>query len=173
MPLFHGFSVKVMPDVCARVGKLLVDTNPSVCTAAVSCLVSLYDVFGESMLEELRNVTGLGSAEITAVQDAISYKNTHTHRPPTNAINSNSSNKNNGGATNGHYIGNGNINGNGIQTHDSQLTVFEVDSLDGMSLSPHPTHAMQMARTREIATGRKVPSADSRLSATTSKLFHV
>lgn len=164
-----------MPDVCTRVGKLLVDTKPSVCTAAVSCLVSLYDVFGESMLEELRNVAGLGSAEITAVQDAISYKNTHTHCPPTNAINfnSNNNNNNNSGATNGHYIGNGNINENGKQTHDSQLTVFEVDSLDGMSLSPHPTHAMQLARTREIGTGRKVPSADSRLSVTTSKLFHV
>lgn len=60
------------------VGTLLVDPESSVRNLAMTCLVSLYDVFGENMLEELMDNTALGSPHIRAVQEAISYRNTHT-----------------------------------------------------------------------------------------------
>jgi hypothetical protein len=68
-----------MPDLCCVVGTLLVDPESSVRNLAMTCLVSLYDVFGENMLEELMDNAALGSSHIRAVQEAISYRNTHTH----------------------------------------------------------------------------------------------
>lgn len=66
-----------MPDVCAHVGTLLMDPRTSVKNLAITCLVSLYDVFGESMLEELMQNSDIKASQIQAVKDAISYKNTH------------------------------------------------------------------------------------------------
>jgi hypothetical protein len=67
-----------MPDVCANVGTLLMDSRTSVKNLAITCLVSLYDVFGESMLEELMQNSDIKASQIQAVKDAISYKNTHS-----------------------------------------------------------------------------------------------
>ena len=66
-----------MPDVCANVGTLLMDSRTSVKNLAITCLVSLYDVFGESMLEELMQNSDIKASQIQAVKEAISYKNTH------------------------------------------------------------------------------------------------
>jgi hypothetical protein len=66
-----------MPDVCANVGTLLMDSRTSVKNLAITCLVSLYDVFGESMLEELMQNSDIKASQIQAVKGAISYKNTH------------------------------------------------------------------------------------------------
>lgn len=66
-----------MPDVCANVGTLLMDSRTSVKNLAITCSVSLYDVFGESMLEELMQNSDIKASQIQAVKDAISYKNTH------------------------------------------------------------------------------------------------
>lgn len=84
--------LQVMPDLCCVVGTLLVDPESSVRNLAMTCLVSLYDVFGENMLEELMDNTALGSPHIRAVQEAISYRNTHTRG--SDNIDSNNSGKN-------------------------------------------------------------------------------
>ena len=54
------------------------DPRTSVKNLAITCLVSLYDVFGESMLEELMQNNDIKQSQIQAVKDAISYKNTHS-----------------------------------------------------------------------------------------------
>ena len=54
------------------------DPRTSVKNLAITCLVSLYDVFGESMLQELMESNDIKASQVQAVKDAISYKNTHS-----------------------------------------------------------------------------------------------
>ena len=63
------------------------DPRTSVKNLAITCLVSLYDVFGESMLQELMESSDIKASQVQAVKDAISYKNTHSdgqHLPADN-----------------------------------------------------------------------------------------
>lgn len=63
------------------------DPRTSVKNLAITCLVSLYDVFGESMLQELMQSSDIKASQVQAVKDAISYKNTHSdvqHLPADN-----------------------------------------------------------------------------------------
>ena len=60
-----------MPDVCSKVGCLLYDVQSSVRKLAVETLVSLYEIFGVSMLEELSENEDIRPSQMKAVQEAI------------------------------------------------------------------------------------------------------
>jgi hypothetical protein len=72
--------------------------------------VSLYDVFGELMLEELMQNSDIKASQIQAVKDAISYKNTHGDTLYLPADNQNQNQNQNQNGHNGNFTVNDTVN---------------------------------------------------------------
>ena len=66
-----------MPDVCSKVGCLLYDVQSSVRELAVETLVSLYEIFGVSMLEELSENENIRPSQMKSVREAIHSSSQH------------------------------------------------------------------------------------------------
>jgi hypothetical protein len=60
-----------MPSLCGKVGSLLDDSQPSVRQLAIDTLVSLHKVFGDSMMEELKENDKISLSKLKALESAI------------------------------------------------------------------------------------------------------
>ena len=68
-----------MPDICSKIGCLLYDAQNSVRECAIETLVSLYEVFGSGMLEELRENENIRPSQMESLQDAIYAQSSPQH----------------------------------------------------------------------------------------------
>lgn len=162
------------------------DPRTSVKNLAITCLVSLYDVFGESMLQELMQSSDIKASQVQAVKDAISYKNTHSdgQQFPADNLNHFTENSTVNNTVNNAKYGQDSSQGTGLKGRDDvrdEVTSFNTESSslsNNASAIPLTVKAGQgqgqgqggLSRTRDLSAPKRNPV--NRL-ALTSTYMHV